>query len=272
MIKAKDEMLFEAMTYINTQRLHTSNRRRKVFKQKRKHYDPKNELMVGMGIITLSALIIIVSVAMSVINRPQESTRYEDGGDVIGSMDEFTLNGNLYNTFDQMVEPQYISNKITTLNDEEKNLKFEIYEIQDIANICAVAVKLNDEEGYHLYNNTEYAPQTLGQLVEDMNLEENLVFEEVYVREGDKEYVCRDYDKKQLYKCIFEENYDSLLETNGEYIQIMDISSRLKNISNLNFFIRVNYENNLCINLFHEEYIFDINNIKELNEILIIQR
>lgn len=49
-----------------------------------------------------------------------------------------------------------------------------VYKIKDIAKNVAVAVKFSDDENYYFYNNFKYIPETLGDLVSDLNLKEKM--------------------------------------------------------------------------------------------------
>lgn len=51
----------------------------------------------------------------------------------------------------------------------------QIYEINGIAAVCAVAVKYSGDDRYFVSTNRDYTPATLGKLIGDLSLEENLV-------------------------------------------------------------------------------------------------
>ena len=59
----------------------------------------------------------------------------------------------------------------------------EVEEIREAAGMnpeCAVAIRMADGEGFQLYINPWYSFDTLGDLIEDLNLRENLTFGPVY--------------------------------------------------------------------------------------------
>ena len=59
----------------------------------------------------------------------------------------------------------------------------EVEEIREAAGMnpeCAVAIRMADGEGFQLYINPWYSFDTLGDLIEDLNLRENLTFGAVY--------------------------------------------------------------------------------------------
>ena len=61
------------------------------------------------------------------------------------------------------------------ITDEEHSIRGEVYRVAGISPACAVAVRLGDGEEYYLYRNSGYRPDTLGQMIDDLSLEENLV-------------------------------------------------------------------------------------------------
>ncbi|HJD23543.1 MAG TPA: hypothetical protein H9694_05285 [Firmicutes bacterium] len=49
-----------------------------------------------------------------------------------------------------------------------------VHRIQGIADACAVAVRFEGETAFYVYRNSLYRPETLGQLIDDLNLRETL--------------------------------------------------------------------------------------------------
>ncbi|MBO5448618.1 MAG: hypothetical protein J5994_04760 [Ruminococcus sp.] len=77
-----------------------------------------------------------------------------------------------------------------------------IYSISSISPNAAVAVKLGDENGYCVYRNFDYIPESLEQLTEDLNLENEIRFGKIYTERTDNsgithslEYSCDDFNK-----------------------------------------------------------------------------
>lgn len=71
------------------------------------------------------------------------------------------------------------------INKEAHRTYGEVAEINGISSQCAVAVKHKDSEQYYVYVNAYYSPETLGQFIDDLSLEDNLVINSVL-------YVCAD--------------------------------------------------------------------------------
>ncbi len=72
------------------------------------------------------------------------------------------------------------------------------HSIKNIAPECAVAVKIDGEDGYYVYINTEYVPETLGDMIVDLNLRETLSFGKAYSDRYEnspyRTYISRTYE------------------------------------------------------------------------------
>lgn len=66
------------------------------------------------------------------------------------------------------------------INKEAHQTYGEVSEINGISSQCAVAVKHKDSEQYYVYVNAYYSPETLGQFIDDLSLEENLIITSVW--------------------------------------------------------------------------------------------
>lgn len=64
--------------------------------------------------------------------------------------------------------------------EEIKHEDGTIYSIKDIATECAVAIKFNGDKDYYVYRNSSYKPNTLGQLIHDLDLHNNMSFGSVW--------------------------------------------------------------------------------------------
>ena len=79
---------------------------------------------------------------------------------------------------------KFIDALYTTGYDEQNDVYHEtevsLYSIRGISVECAVAAKYESASRYYVYVNTEYNPKTLGEFIDDLNLQENLTFGSVY--------------------------------------------------------------------------------------------
>jgi hypothetical protein len=62
----------------------------------------------------------------------------------------------------------------------ENTINCEIYSLRSISSECAIAVKYEGHDGYYPFKNPYYLPETLGDLIDGLNLRENLVFNRVH--------------------------------------------------------------------------------------------
>lgn len=73
--------------------------------------------------------------------------------------------------------------KLNGVNDftgENIELSANVFSITKINPDCAVAVLYDDDTKYHLFRNLYYKPETLGQLINDMNLTEEMKINGIY--------------------------------------------------------------------------------------------
>lgn len=78
---------------------------------------------------------------------------------------------------------------------EIKHKDGTIYSINGITIECVVAVQFNDDGDYYVYRNSYYKPNTLGQLIRDLNLRNNMSFGSVWYnyQKGDGENVTIEF-------------------------------------------------------------------------------
>lgn len=163
---------------------------------------------------------------------------------------------------------------VSAYNDEnvEQIIIANIYEIKNISSKCAIAVNFENDMNYYIYINLYYTPNTLLDLVEDLNFKEIISISSIsynykYFDENGKEQNENiefvDIKKDDIWNKLF---YDLSLENlceeanlHREYI--MTINS---NISLLNSDIYINITNDgyLSINVLGTEKIFYIGNNK----------
>lgn len=100
----------------------------------------------------------------------------------------FSLNGIEYSAQGSEVEQQSIGMLLgqTTLvgydiyeNDRKYTKAGQIFTLNGISPNCAVAVQLQGLDKFFIYKNVWYTPETLGDLIDDLNLHENLVINQI---------------------------------------------------------------------------------------------
>lgn len=106
-----------------------------------------------------------------------------------------SFNGYEYSTADRTVPEESAGKKITsaTLTGTDSRtgktyaINADIYEITGISKNCAVSIKFEGYDELYVCRNSGYRPETLGQLIDDLNLRETLTFGTAYatVKKGD---------------------------------------------------------------------------------------
>lgn len=75
---------------------------------------------------------------------------------------------------------EYELNEKDSLTDTMYTATGTVYAVNGIATECAVAVQFSGHDGYYVYVNSYYTPATLGELIDDLNLAENISFGSVF--------------------------------------------------------------------------------------------
>ena len=104
---------------------------------------------------------------------------------------------------------------INEFNFEEISVSGKIYKIANIAVDCAFAVKYDTDGEYHLFRNINYTPETLGKMISDMNLKDELkivsarIDEQTYAIDNEKvwEYILSENNAQSYVKGITPSNY-----------------------------------------------------------------
>ena len=80
----------------------------------------------------------------------------------------------------------------------------KVYSVKNISTECAVAVRIGNEEVYYVYINVWYTPETLGDLIDAIDMKNTVSFGKAY-----KDYT--DYDKKEFVSVVFADFDDSIV-------------------------------------------------------------
>lgn len=114
--------------------------------------------------------------------------------------------------------------------DTTYNITAEIYSIKNINAECAVAIKLDGGEKYYIYVNVWYSPETLHDLINDIDMKNTVSFGKAY-----KSYT--DYDKGEHVSVVFADFDDSIVwdmllaDTNIKNIEYDRFSDMLISVS-----------------------------------------
>ena len=113
---------------------------------------------------------------------------------------EFAWNGITYGTRDCIIDRSSIGSKLGLITmtgkdiyqNEEYSICAEVFCINAISDHCAVAIQFEGYDSYYVYTNRNYCPGTLGELVDDLDLNHTLTFGSL--KRGDSEAATPDYD------------------------------------------------------------------------------
>lgn len=117
-----------------------------------------------------------------------------------------SLGGDLYESRVKKISVEQIGNLIspvmmTQIDTQKKKheIDAELYEIKNISTRCAIAVRYEDYDGFYVFVNPAYKPNTLGDLIDSLNLRETLTFGHIYCEEWqNEEYVLMEYSMDNL--------------------------------------------------------------------------
>ena len=88
--------------------------------------------------------------------------------------------------------------------DKTYTINAKVYSVKNISTDCAVAVKIGDESVYYVYINVWYTPETLGDLIDAIDMKNTAFFGKAY-----KNYT--DYDKNEHISVVFADFDDSIV-------------------------------------------------------------
>jgi len=196
----------------------------------------------------------------SYIKRWDERTVSEKYGNV-------GLNGSLYHVGREKIDPLLIGESLGESsafgydayeNEQKKTIKCSLYSLKSISPKCAVAVKYEGWGGYFPFSTYDYVPATLGDLIHDLNLRENFVFNKIYYsywKDGvvaDGNYIMMEYtlpDTSVIWDLLLS---DTSIKNAGDahYIDsIMGVSIDVKVIGAKNIALSVNEDGYLQTNI-----------------------
>lgn len=151
--------------------------------------------------------------------------------------------------------------------EEEREIKAELFEISGISGKCAVAVRYEGTGEYYAAVNSYYRPETLGQLIDDLSLRENLTFGSIYYEfrkpiSGDYATAVFDgADSTKIWDMLLadtscQNEYDEL--SPAEYGKVLDISVSVPILGYENISISVREKGYIMTNILDTGKLFCI--------------
>ncbi len=102
---------------------------------------------------------------------------------------EFSYKNTIYGLRDAIIENDYIGDSIGNVSltgydiyeDKAYLISANIYQIKDISNQAAVALRFENASSYYIYFNRNYVPNTLGTMIDDLNFDNTVVLDNMYL-------------------------------------------------------------------------------------------
>ena len=114
-----------------------------------------------------------------------------------------------------------------TYTEETHTINADVYSIKNISSECVIAIRFENTLEYYVYINAYYKPNTLGDLVEDLNLRENLsfgtiIYEYLDSTKPENEQIIEvefpDVDSKEIWNMLLNDlTLENIYRDNGKY-------------------------------------------------------
>ena len=218
-----------------------------------------NRIMVGI----CSMLILLITggvVLPNIINNGFKIPYWEDKT-IVQKYPTFTYSNIEYTIFSTEIEEgintKYVGNKVDDIivngidtynRDEEYFINAEIYEIKNVYNECAYAIKFEGDKDYYSYLNTNYKFETLGDFIEKLNLKEYLQFGTATYK---NDIVYKDFDDSIVWDMLLSDYslVNTSLTGNNYKNSLMSISSNIEALGIKNVSLAVNDEGYIQTNI-----------------------
>lgn len=198
---------------------------------------------------------------------------------VCQQFNSFDYNNSTYSSrdtkiLDNMIENELYSTILTgydSINDIFYKKSATIYSIENYSQNCVVAIKFEEDTDYYVYINLNYIPTTLGQLINDLNLEETMIFNSVWY---EYEKNNSETDTIEFPNVSCEIIWDMLLDDTSvkniqnetiSYDKIIDINLDIAQLGYKDITIFLSSDGYLIIDIFNERYNFYIGKEKVEN-------
>lgn len=163
------------------------------------------------------------------------------------------------NLIEKQLENRTLSGHDDVKPELEHTKEATIYKIKGINTKCAIAIQFENKGNYYIYVNQDYVPKTLGELVNDLNLQENVQFGlATYFEKINNNYMSFEFKgipKDIIWKMLF-----STTSANGKFGGVSGLSikvtSDLFGDENAYCIIRENGYLSVHIDYFKEWYFY----------------
>ena len=176
---------------------------------------------------------------------------------------EFEVGENTYNTRAAAIDAAQVAERLgegvavgyDIYTDSIKEITLEYFAIDGISTECALAVRFPDTEGYYVYVNTWYRPETLEEFLLALNLRENMTFGDFssnYVYEDGcfERITFHDPDDAIVWECLLSDTgLPNVWDDIEWYISVLSISVNVPVLGYENISIWLTEDGYLCTNI-----------------------
>ena len=177
---------------------------------------------------------------------------------------ELEYNSNTYSTCTQEIATELVGGKISEVTmigydiyeDKYHYINAAVYELKDISADYALAIQFDGTEKYYIYINVWYSPDTLGEFIDALKLEENIFFSDIWYGyfDEDNNYRQEIYsipDDKIIWEKLILDNrtLENVYEQNKMYVARMSIGVNMPLLGTSNS-IEITEDGYLVTNIF----------------------
>lgn len=196
--------------------------------------------------------------------------RWEEQGNS-ARFGEFEVGEIRYNTRDVELEAAQVGEQLGSAiargydiyTDTLHEIGLDYFAIRGISTECALAARFEGDEGYYVYVNTWYRPETLDDFITDLNLRENMTFGDFHASYHDEnrrleQVTIHDPDDSIVWELLLSDtSLENVWEDTGWYISVMSISVNIP-ILGRNSSIWITEDGYLCTNILNSGKAFYI--------------
>lgn len=131
----------------------------------------------------------------------------------------------------------------------------DIYAIREISDACALALRFDGSDDYYVFVNSCYRPDTLGQMIDDLNLREHLSFGSAYYEKTDgKTPVTVEFehpDESQIWALLLSHTEAKICDADAfrSWKNVMTVSTNVSILGYQNISIGVTADGYLTTNI-----------------------
>lgn len=198
-----------------------------------KHSDASSENRNEETVLHTEATVPATATEMGIAVVP----RWEEQS-IAARFGEFEVGEERYRTRDVEIEASLvgemqgsaIARGYDIYTDTEHETKLDYFAIQGISPECALAVRFEANEGYYVYANSWYRPETLEEFIRALNLRENMTFGDFhssYFREDRclEQVTVHDPDDSIVWNLLLSDTSpENVWEDTGWYISVLSIA------------------------------------------------